>query len=61
MTTFKKRNTLKSPASSPCLETSLVEQSPVAYDMLGGVKMSFSDNLKIIRRQKKMTQIDIAT
>jgi DNA-binding XRE family transcriptional regulator len=37
------------------------EQSPVSYDVLGGVKMNFSDNLKIIRQQKKMTQTDIAT
>lgn len=58
---LKKYNTRKSPASSTCLETYLAEQSPVAYDVLGGVKMNFSDNLKIIRQQKKMTQTDIAT
>ena len=49
---LKKYNTRKSPASSTCLETYLAEQSPVAYDVIGGVN-EFSDNLKIIRQQQE--------
>ncbi len=50
---LKKYNTRKSPASSTCLETYLAEQSPVAYDVLGGVKMNFLDKVNSIINPNK--------